>query len=398
MRSTATESSTAQIPSPRSSTADWLRTFYQGQRDLRKGICLLNAGQFDKAAELLTQASVASSGGGELGDCLLAALTGAGRFEDAAVESARLVEDDPENVGKIVHFAMLQWKSGQTRQAIRTLRQAIADHIDDAELHFQLGTMLAATDETEEAELRFTQAIAIDKNHAEALVNLAMCRGVRRDISGSLQYLERAQHLQPGNTRITLLLATAAAAARDVGDFVCVRAEMPENPTSSSVNMTKLGEAIQRDPEFVEAFLSLDETQVDESVFRLLIATLQQAIELNPHRANLHYLEGKVWARLGQHDDAIQAVERAVALDPRCIQALILLARLYESTDHSADATSRLEETLRLGAEYADTYLLLGNLYRDSGQLKRARWAYEKALEINERYDAAKEALAGLAA
>ncbi|MCB9849066.1 MAG: tetratricopeptide repeat protein, partial [Phycisphaerales bacterium] len=66
--------------------------------------------------------------------------------------------------------------------------------------------------------------------------------------------------------------------------------------------------------------------------------------------------------------------------------------------DRFADARHRLEEAVLKGAEYADLYYLLGNLYRDDGELRRARWAYEKALRINGGFVAAREALAALAA
>ena len=102
--------------------------------------------------------------------------------------------------------------------------------------------------------------------------------------------------------------------------------------------------------------------------------------------------------RLGRADEAIEATERAVGIDPRYVQALVQLAKLYQRTDRCADAATRLEQTVLLGAEYADTYYLLGNLYRDTGQLERARWAYEHALRINNRYEAARRALESLAA
>ena len=58
----------------------------------------------------------------------------------------------------------------------------------------------------------------------------------------------------------------------------------------------------------------------------------------------------------------------------------------------------RLEEALNLGVRYADVYYMLGNLYRRSGKLERARRAYEQALKVNDGYEAARAALATLAA
>ena len=74
------------------------------------------------------------------------------------------------------------------------------------------------------------------------------------------------------------------------------------------------------------------------------------------------------------------------------------MGKLYRDTDRTEDATTRLEQAIVAGAEYADVYYLLGNLYRDQGQVGRARSAYRRALAINNRYEAAQQALAALSA
>jgi tetratricopeptide (TPR) repeat protein len=103
-----------------------------------------------------------------------------------------------------------------------------------------------------------------------------------------------------------------------------------------------------------------------------------------------------VLERLGRREDAITQNEQAVRIDPKFTRALIELGQLYHATDRNEDATSRLEQAVAAGADYADVHFLLGNLYRDCGQLNRARNAYRRALTINERYEAAQEALKAL--
>lgn len=376
-----------------------VKTFFEGQRHLRKGICLLNAGQYDRAAEELTRAAAINRDGEALPEFLLAALVGASRCEEASQRVSAQLERNPEDVTAIVRAAMLKWQDGDAQGAIQSLREAIALQPECAELHFQLGTMLAGSDEHEEAELRFTQAVTIDKNHVDALVGLAMCLGTRQSPGDALRHLERAQHLRPWDSRTALMMTIAARAAAQAGAPVAVRAEMPkERESDSDEAIEELSRVIERDPEFADALLSLNPGEVDEAAFAMLARTMQLAVARNPRHAELHFHCGRVLQRLGRTNEAIEAIERAVDLDPRYVKALILLARLYQQTDRFADATTRLEQTVLLGAEYADTYYLLGNLYRDTGQLERARWAYEHALKINSRYEAAQRALASLAA
>lgn len=380
-------------------TADLLRAYFTGQRELRKGLCLLNAGQFDRAVASLAKAREVNPENRDLAGYLVDALIQAGRYKEAATELSGTLSDVPEDVAGAIRLAYVTWRMGKTQEAIQTLRTSLADHLENSALHFHLGTMLAAVEEFEEAELRFTQAINLDSRNVEALISLALCHGAQRRPDLAVQYLERAQNARPHDAKLAMLLAQAAKAAQQETGFIAVRAEMPPMaPRRNDPAIRELAVLLESDPDFAEAFLALDATEVDDDAYQLLLVTLKLAIERSPQRANLHYLHGQILARLGRSDEAIAAAERAVDLDPRYVQALLLLARLYQSTNRTHDAAARLEETVRLGAEYADTYYLLGNLYRDTGRLDRARWAYQNALRLNNRFEAARAALAALAA
>lgn len=375
-----------------------LSRYYSAQRHLRMGICSLNAGDYSRAVQLLSLAAGANPNSDDVATYLVKALLGDDRVDDAERRAARRVENDPQNEKQTIRLALLKWRLGKSAQAIALLRDAVAQWPESAEVHFQLGTLLAADDHTEEAELRFTQAVAIDSDHVDGMVAMAMCMGTRNEPRDAVRHLKKAQHLRPNDTRIAMLLSVAARAARDNGTPIAVYAAMPTQPTCTDESIRELAQIVEKEPEFVDAILAIDQRDTDESVFAMLAHTLQTAIKRNPSQADLHYQCGCVLQRLGRTREAIREAEKAVDINPRYVRALILLAKLYQQTDRYDDAATRLEQTVLLGAEYADTYYLLGNLYRDTGQLQRARWAYEHALKINSRYEAAKKALDSLAA
>lgn len=359
---------------------------------------MLNAGEYDRAVQLLTLAANANPQSEDVATYLLSAHLHSSNARKAETVAENRADQNPDDVTKTVRLALTKWKLGKTHQAIAVLRDAVSRWPESAEIHFQLGTLLAAIDHHEEAEMRFTQAVAIHSGHVDALVALAMCMGAREEPKEAVRHLKRAQNARPHDTRIALLLSIAARAARDNGTPIALRARMATAPQTNEESIAELARVIANEPEFAEAVLSIDQRDTDPSVFGTLAATLQQAIKLNPAQADLHFHCGCVLQRLGRTREAIAAAERAVDIDPRYVRAMILLAKLYQQTNRLDDAATRLEQTVLLGAEYADTYYLLGNLYRDTGQLQRARWAYEHALKINSRYEAAQKALESLAA
>ena len=69
------------------------------------------------------------------------------------------------------------------------------------------------------------------------------------------------------------------------------------------------------------------------------------------------------------------------------------MADLYGQTDQWSRGVERLEQAIRAGADYPDVHCLIGRLCQVGGQLDRARKAYKRALDLNEHYRAAREAL-----
>ena len=374
-----------------------VKRHFQSSRDIRLGICLLNAGAYDQAAAAFATAASLDASSMSLPSFLAACHVGRGRFDAAAKEFRRASENAPHRTDPWIREAIALQSIGRQDDAIAVLRRGFAVNSENAELHFQLGVLLAAQDNHEEAELRFTQAINLDKNHTEAHVTLGMCCGVRGAPDEALKHLRQAQSRRPRDARIGMLLAHAAKAARQQGHTVELCAAMPDDePEQDALGMEELSRVIEEDADFVDAFLSIQLDDVQEGLFAVLLGTIRVALERQPEHAELHFHCGRVLDKLGRRADAIDANEKAVRLNPRFTRALIELAKLYQATDRRIDAATRLEQAVAAGAEYADVYFMLGNLYQGRGDFEQARGAYGNALRINSKFVAAQDALATL--
>jgi len=372
---------------------DRIQQYYAALDSVRRGVCLLNAGQFAEAAQAFHRAQQLRSPEPSLPALLASALL---PFDGAAAADALAsrMEDDPQDSVSRIRLALAKWSADQTEEAVSILREGLRQNPECPELHFQLGTLLAALADDEEAELRFSQTLNINREHTDAMIGLALCYGVRGDPRQAVNHLLRAQQNRPHDARIGLLLAQAVSAAAQAGHTVHPRAEIPtDNQVRDTKGIEELARVIETEPDFVDAFLAIPTDAVDERVFLMLLETLHVVLARQPEQAEFHVHCGRVLARLGQSEEAIAENERAVAIDPNCARALIELGKLYHKTNRMWDATSRLEQAVRAGAEYADVYYLLGNLYRDQGQVHKARSAYKRALVLNERYEAASRAL-----
>jgi len=123
---------------------------------------------------------------------------------------------------------------------------------------------------------------------------------------------------------------------------------------------------------------------------------LSAAMETHEGHADLHHGKSQVAARLGRTDEAILHAKRALAINPKYVQARIHLGRLMAGRD-PASAIGHLKQAAA-GGNYADVHVTLARLYEQTGQPERARGALRRALEINDNYTQAKDALSRLAA
>jgi len=376
-----------------------LARFYAAQARFRLGIEALTTGHYPEATGHFQASARFAPGVVALSRYLVVCYVGQGQYTEAATVLETLLERDDDEVGVRVRLALMYWKKGQGDRAIGCRADGLRSDPNAFALHYHLGTMQAATEAFDRARASFARAVEIEPTCAEAHLRLAWCHAAGGEYDLALTHIQEAHSLRPTDADIAMQLSLAASAAADQGRTPNLRLEMPVADLSrDDAAVAQLADIVARDPEFVDAFLSLPGSEVDREVSTLLAATLERAIQVHPRYADLHLFCSRIYERLGLHDAARAASERAVEINPRYISAMVQMGRLFESTDRRGEAIERLEEALRMGADEANVHYVLGNLYRAEGQVDRARTSYERALHLNDGFGEARRALETLAA
>ena len=370
-----------------------LAGFYLGQAHMNHGISELRAGRYDAAAEHLTAARRINPDSVDLWRYLTVSHVRRGRFDLAASELENAKQRDPSDGTMPIRLAHAQARDGQFDNAVRTLENAIHEQPDRADLRFQLGLLHAGADQYETAIEILADAATLAPQDAEIRQHLGLTYGVMGILTQAVEHLAEAQKLRPGDSYIALLLTMAAKAANDSSVGVDIRPAPVTAAAPDQRAIEELGAIITEEPEFVEAFLSLPESEVDAKVFGMLASILEMALERHPDYADLHFHCSRVYARLGRTESAINRAHRAVEINPRYVQALIQLGRLYVQTDRRWQAIWRLQEAISGGGDYPDVHYLLGEMYRRDGDKVRACEQYRRALELNSSFTPAREAL-----
>lgn len=373
--------------------------FYLGQAHYQLAVRFFDQRLFRDASQHFQLAAQANPSGGGFARFLACCCRGDKRLAETAHRYAEWVRNHPADINSRIRLALAQWKLGQPGQAMVTLREGLTACPDSADLHYQMGVLFAADERFCEARECFEKAVAIDPAHAGAHERLAQCHGVAGDVRAAAEELQKAHALDPENARVAMQISILAGTVTDRNlRLNVIPQRRNSSPRYDQADIERLGEAVVAEPDFVDAFLQLPETQVDQEVFSVLRATLERALEKHPEYADLHYHCGQVYHRLGGETNAIRHVEKAVQINPRYVDALILLARLYGQTDRWANGIERLRQAIDAGADYPDVHYLIGQLYQKGNQPEQAREAYRRALSLKSDFLAAREALNALGA
>ncbi|MEZ4699070.1 MAG: tetratricopeptide repeat protein [Rhodothermales bacterium] len=101
-----------------------------------------------------------------------------------------------------------------------------------------------------------------------------------------------------------------------------------------------------------------------------------------PELADVPFFQGNVWMRLNRYADARAAFERVLALDPYFPGAWQRLGDIAGELGQPAEAVRYYRKEAAL-APRSEVYEKLGVVYAEAGVPDSARWAYDRALELD---------------
>jgi tetratricopeptide (TPR) repeat protein len=371
--------------------------FYRGMCNRAMGIEAMEDGHFDLAQRHLRAAMAEVGRHAEIGALLASLFARSGQPERCRAAMEKLAAQLPPSVETARRLALAQWSSGRRPEALMTLEKAMRTTPHPA-LNRQLGLLHAAEDRLDQAAEHLRQAVSADASDADAHYHLAMVHLAEGKPAPAVRSLQRTFQLRPGDLLVAYQLSLAARAAGAGGFHVMVN--LPERSTSppdEGSHIRQLSRYITDEPDLLEALLELPPSEADFDLMGMLLSVVETALAEHPHYADLHYYCGRILARLGRGDEATEAARRAVAINQRYVKALLLLGRLYQQQGAAEEAVENLERAIACGADYPDVHFEAAALLRTM-KPAAARAHLQRALELNDCYQPAAEALASLAA
>lgn len=293
------------------------------------------------------------------------------------------VEKQPQADGYHVLGRMLGLAGAGAFEVAGAFSSAIRLKPDFAEAHNSLGLVYLQSGDDPKAIAAFREAIRLQPAYAAAHANLGAAL-TATDAVESVAKLEKAVALQPGllSAQYNLALAYGAnpkyGVAREIEQLKKVLATDANYPRASFA----LGRALLRKGDVPGA-----------------ITALKTAVQLDPRHGEAQYQLGLALSRAGKTSEAAEPLRvgrelTATAQNEQNAALEFKEGREALARGEAEQAAVKLRQAANHKPDWAEAQILLAEALQKKGDLAGSAEAYRKALAIDPRHPAAREALA----
>lgn len=371
--------------------------YYSGMAHREIGMQSLKNGDYSHALHHFQLAVNAIGSKAGLSDYIASIYARNGEFARCSTEMEKSVDIQGQDAVRWRKLAQSQWRAGRKQDAYLALQKGLRKTGDCYELHLQYGLFYAAEERFDLAQESLEQALDCDCSDSQAHYYLGLVYAAKSDALSALRSFQRAFHLAPDNLLLARQLAMTAQIVQQQGQRFVLH--MPDQaPLQSESHAMQLAHYMVKEPDFLDALLSLPESEMDRELFGSLADVLDLAIAQHPTYADLLYYSARIHYRIGNINRAGHQVRKAVTVNPKYIKGLMLLAELCAEGDDPIEAIEHLDQAISLGADWPDVHCRAGELLLQCQRPDVARSHLQRALELNPKYQRAQEALASVAA
>jgi protein O-GlcNAc transferase len=251
------------------------------------------------------------------------------------------------------------------------------------------------------AEEAYGRAIAAEPSSAVPEIGLARVLTFQYRFKEAIPHARRAVEVAPRDASAYAVLAQAldwsgdvdgaAAAARrsidiapNFSDGHAFLAEVFVDRYQLADARRELDRALALDADGVEPLRVRAYLLETEGRYADAASAYQEAIDVAPRFAHLHFSLGSVYRAMSRWEDALDSYRAAAALAPTDARPVTGLGMVFLSQEDYSAAISYFQQAIALDPGYSTPYGQMGNAYYTSGDYVHAEEPLAKAVEIEQ--------------
>jgi tetratricopeptide (TPR) repeat protein len=251
---------------------------------------------------------------------------------------ARAAPNDRQAIERLLEQARRERASADLDAAERCYKKALALDASRAQAHYELGTVLQASNRLDAALAHFQEALRLQPGHFDAACELAFGWSAIGDADQAEYFSRLALDINPASTLLHLHLANLLFSAgrheealeynQKAVELDPVSAQARNNLGNSQKQLGRLKDAlveyrkaVELDPSLGEGHLNLGATLLEMRNLDESEPELRAAIAARPDLAEANFALAHLLAEKGEPRDAITHYRQAIALQPQSAQA-----------------------------------------------------------------------------
>jgi len=366
-------------------------------RDL--GLTYYQQGRWLRSHAFLQKANEIAPGNNEVRLRLAAILVGLRNAKDARPYAEAVLAQDRTNEEALMLLAESTVSSNDLVMTQRQLESLRSQAENKAGFHLALGIVEMRQGRTNEASAAFQRALSLDPKSSPAHLALGNLAVLSLDNAQADLHFKKGAELAPVRSARRLQYAdfklrsgeTAVAKAflnemaKQAPDYLpaFIRlAEIALNERDFDAAASLLRNVLNRDPGNYDAMLLQGRVSLAKGQSSQAIADFERVVSAYARVPQAHFYLA-VAQRLNTNDiKAIASLRQAIALDPKNTESILLLAEMNLRTGDADAAILALKQLLREQPHLAQAHLLLATAYRSRRELEAAAGVYKNMIHL----------------
>ncbi len=334
------------------------------------------------------------------------------RYADAELLYRTTIAENPNSCLTHNNLGILMAARGQTDEAIAEYRESLELEPAYVEAHNNLGNALAGRGRVNEAMAQYRKALQLTPGYTLAYNNLGNALAGRKQFDEAIAQYQKALKINPDFADAYNSLGAALAGCGRVNEAMAhYRKALEINPDFADAYnnlgavlagqgqfdeaMACFRKAVEIDPGDAEAYSNLGNALAGRGRLSEAITHYQQAVQIKPDEAEYHNNLGAALVACGRGNEALAEYRKALALNPRQIEAYSKLGAALVQNGQLDEGIAQYRKALEIDPRLADVHYNLGIALARGGHLDEAKAEYEKTLQIAPDYAKAHYNLGG---
>lgn len=293
----------------------------------------LQAGQFDRALQLLQPELQQSPKNPQLWTLRGIALSGKGDKKEALGAFRHALENSPDYLPALEGAAQIEYEKGEN-DAPALLKHILQLRPNDPTSHAMLAVLAYGRGDCNAAVPHFEQSGALIESQPGALQAYGDCLVRLKENEKAIQIFSRALAQSNSDSNIRYRLASVQMMAQHFKDAIAtlqpllqeksvdanvldLAASAYESDGNTPEAVRLLRQAILIDPHNINLYLDFANISIDHQSFAVGVDMINAGLRAEPKASPLYVARGVLYVQLAQYDKAEADFAAADALDPR---------------------------------------------------------------------------------